>query len=148
MSAFNRNLPFDQFTTQQLAGDLLPNATPEQKLATGFSRNHMINFEGGAIPEEYQTEYVVDRVETTSAVWMAMTMGCARCHDHKYDPIRQKDFYRFFAFFNTIPEKGLDGTMGNAQPMIQLPSAAQAVELKRLKQEIKVRERRRFPKPK
>ncbi len=100
----------------------------------------MINFEGGAIPEEYQTEYVVDRVETTSAVWMAMTMGCARCHDHKYDPIRQKDFYRFFAFFNTIPEKGLDGTMGNAQPMMQLPSAAQALELKRLKQEIKVRE--------
>jgi hypothetical protein len=140
IEAFNRNLPFDQFTIQQLAGDLLPNATPEQKLATGFSRNHMINFEGGAIPEEYQTEYVVDRVETTSAVWMAMTMGCARCHDHKYDPIRQKDFYRFFAFFNTIPEKGLDGTMGNAQPTIQLPSTEQAVELKRLKQEIKVRE--------
>jgi hypothetical protein len=140
IDSFNRNLPFDQFTTQQLAGDLLPNATPEQKLATGFSRNHMINFEGGAIPEEYQTEYVVDRVETTSAVWMAMTMGCARCHDHKYDPIRQKDFYRFFAFFNTIPEKGLDGTMGNAQPMLQLPSAEQAVDLKRLKQEIKIRE--------
>jgi len=140
IDAFNRNLPFDQFTTEQLAGDLLPNATPEQKLATGFSRNHMINFEGGAIPEEYQTEYVVDRVETTSAVWMAMTMGCARCHDHKYDPIRQKDFYRFFAFFNTIPEKGLDGTMGNAQPTIQLPSAEQAVELKRLKHEIKLRE--------
>ncbi|MSO24241.1 MAG: DUF1549 domain-containing protein, partial [Acidobacteria bacterium] len=140
IDAFNRNLPFDQFTTQQLAGDLLPNATPEQKLATGFSRNHMINFENGAIPEEYQTEYVVDRVETTSAVWMAMTMGCARCHDHKYDPIRQKDFYRFFAFFNTIPEKGLDGTTGNAQPTMQLPSANQAVELKRLKQEIKLRE--------
>ena len=69
-----------------------------------------------------------------------MTMGCARCHDHKYDPIRQKDFYRFFAFFNTIPEKGLDGTMGNAQPMLQLPSAEQAVDLKRLKQEIKLRE--------
>ncbi len=140
IGAFNRNLPFDQFTTQQLAGDLLPDPTPEQKLATGFNRNHMINFEGGAIAEEYQTEYVVDRVETTSAVWMAMTMGCARCHDHKYDPIRQKDFYRFFAFFNTIPEKGLDGTMGNAQPMIQLPSTAQGLELKRLKQEIKVRE--------
>jgi len=140
IDAFNRNLPFDQFTTEQLAGDLLPNATPQQKLATGFSRNHMINFEGGAIPEEYQTEYVVDRVETTSAVWMAMTMGCARCHDHKYDPIRQKDFYRFFAFFNSIPEKGLDGTMGNAQPMIQLPSSEQALEMKRLKQEIKLRE--------
>jgi uncharacterized protein DUF1553/uncharacterized protein DUF1549/concanavalin A-like lectin/glucanase superfamily protein len=140
INAFNANIPFDQFTTEQLAGDLLPNATAEQKLATGFSRNHMINFEGGAIPEEYQTEYVVDRVETTSAVWMAMTMGCARCHDHKYDPIRQKDFYRFFAFFNTIPEKGLDGTTGNAQPMIQLPSTQQEVELKRLRREIKVRE--------
>ncbi|MCI0422238.1 MAG: DUF1549 domain-containing protein, partial [Acidobacteria bacterium] len=140
ISAFNRNLPFDQFTTEQLAGDLLPNATLQQKLATGFSRNHMINFEGGAIPEEYQTEYVVDRVETTSAVWMAMTMGCARCHDHKYDPIRQKDFYRFFAFFNSIPENGLDGREGNATPMIQLPSAQQAAELKRLKQAIKLRE--------
>ena len=120
----------------------LPNATPEQKLATGFSRNHMINFEGGAIPEEYQTEYVVDRVETTSAVWMAMTMGCARCHDHKYDPIRQKDFYRFFAFFNTHPGKRPGrNKLGNAQPMIQMPSARSRPRTRRrLKQEIKVRE--------
>jgi len=141
INAFNRNLPFDQFTIEQLAGDLLPGATLEQKLATGFSRNHMINFEGGAIPEEYQTEYVVDRVETTSTVWMAMTMGCARCHDHKYDPIQQKDFYRFFAFFNTVPEKGLDGQAGNAEPLLQIPSAAQASELKRLKHEIAAREK-------
>lgn len=136
IDAFNRNLPFDQFTTEQLAGDLLPNATLQQKIATGFNRNHMINFEGGAIPEEYQTEYVVDRVETTSTVWMAMTMGCARCHDHKYDPIRQKDFYRFFAFFNNIPEKGLDGQTGNAEPVIQIPSPEQGAQLERLKQEI------------
>ena len=100
INAFNRNMPFDQFTTEQLAGDLLPNATLEQKIASGFNRNHMINFEGGAIPEEYQTEYVVDRVETTSNVWMGMTMGCARCHSHKYDPIAQKEFYQFFSFFN------------------------------------------------
>ncbi|MDQ6665444.1 MAG: DUF1549 domain-containing protein, partial [Acidobacteriota bacterium] len=103
IDAFNRNMPFNQFTVDQLAGDLLPNPTLQQRIATGFNRNHMINFEGGAIPEEYQTEYVVDRVEATSVVWMGTTMGCARCHDHKYDPIKQKDFYRFFAFFNTVP---------------------------------------------
>jgi len=129
IDAFNRNMPFDQFTIEQLAGDLLPDATLSQKIDTGFNRNHMINFEGGAIPEEYQTEYVVDRVEATSTTWMGMTLGCARCHDHKYDPIKQRDFYRFFAFFNTIPEKGLDGRKGNAKPFVQIPSAEQAAEL-------------------
>ncbi len=132
INAFNRNMPFDEFTIEQLAGDLLPHATLDQKIATGFNRNHMINFEGGAIPEEYQVEYVVDRVETTSAVWLGLTMGCARCHDHKYDPIKQKDFYRFFAFFNTIPEKGLDGRTGNAAPVLPLPSAQQQAELDEL----------------
>jgi len=136
IDALNRNMPFDQFTIEQLAGDLLPNPTLKQKLATGFNRNHMINFEGGAIPEEYQTEYVVDRVETTSTVWMATTMGCARCHDHKYDPIAQKDFYRFFAFFNRIPEKGLDGQAGNAEPVLQIPSAQEEIRLTDLKQKI------------
>ncbi len=129
IDAFNRNMPFDEFTIDQLAGDLLPNATLDQRIATGFNRNHMVNFEGGAIPEEYQVEYVVDRVEATSNTWMGMTLGCARCHDHKYDPIKQRDFYRFFAFFNTIPEKGLDGRRGNAQPFVQIPSAQQAAEL-------------------
>jgi hypothetical protein len=122
IAAFNRNMRFDDFTVDQLAGDLLPHPTLDQRIATGFNRNHMINFEGGAIPEEYQNEYVVDRLETTSVVWLGMTMGCARCHDHKYDPIKQKDFYRFYAFFNTISEKGLDGRRGNAQPMLELPS--------------------------
>src|SRR5262249_28225319 len=136
IGAFNRNMPFDRFTIEQLAGDLLPNATPEQKIATGFNRNHMINFEGGAIPEEYQTEYVVDRVEATSTVWMGMTMGCARCHDHKYDPIRQKEFYQFFAFFNTIPEKGLDGRTGNAAPLLQLPSPPQKQEFDEVERRI------------
>lgn len=137
IEAFNNNMPFDRFTVEQIAGDLLPNASDSQKLATGFNRNHMINFEGGAIPEEYQTEYVVDRIETTSNVWMAMTMGCARCHDHKYDPIKQKQFYEFFAFFNTIPEKGLDGRAGNAEPLLRMPTSGQQNEIAELKSAIK-----------
>jgi mono/diheme cytochrome c family protein len=130
--SFNQNKPFDQFTVEQLAGDLLPKATTDQKIASGFNRNHMINFEGGAIPEEYQMEYVVDRVEATATTWMAMTMGCARCHTHKYDPISHKEFYQFFAFFNNVPEKGLDGRDGNAAPFLQLPSDDQKAELERV----------------
>ncbi len=137
IDAFQRNLPFDRFTIEQLAGDLLPGATREQKVATGFNRNHMINFEGGAIPEEYQVEYMVDRVNTTSTVWMGLTMGCARCHDHKYDPIRQREFYQFSAFFNTIPEKGLDGRKGNAAPFLQVPSPTQAQLREDLQQAIR-----------
>lgn len=136
IEAFNTNQPFNQFVVEQLAGDLLPNATTKQKLATGFNRNHMINFEGGAIDEEYQTEYVIDRVDTTATAFMGMTMGCARCHDHKYDPIRQKDFYQFAAFFNTIPEKGLDGTRGNAAPLLPLPSPEQAARKSFLAQRV------------
>ncbi len=126
IDSFNQNQPFNEFVIEQLAGDLLPKPTTKQILATGFQRNHMINFEGGAIPEEYQNEYVVDRVDTAATVFMGMTMGCARCHDHKYDPISQRDFYRFAAFFNTIPEKGLDGTRGNAEPVLPLPTPTQA----------------------
>jgi hypothetical protein len=140
IDAFNRNMPFDEFTVEQLAGDLLPHPTLQQRIATGFNRNHMINFEGGAIPEEYQNEYVVDRVEATSVVWLGMTMGCSRCHDHKFDPIKQKDFYRFYAFFNTISEKGLDGRRGNAQPIVQVPSPEQSREIARVSQEICARE--------
>ncbi len=125
INSFNNNKPYDQFTVEQLAGDLLPNATVDQKIATGFNRNHMINFEGGAIPEEYQNEYVIDRLETTSITFLGLTMGCARCHDHKFDPISQKEFYRFYAFFNTISEKGLDGQRGNAAPFLPLPSDEQ-----------------------
>ncbi len=136
IQAFNRNLPFDEFTMEQLAGDLLPNPTQEQKLATAFDRNHMINFEGGAIPEEYHNEYVVDRLDTTATVWMGTTLACARCHDHKYDPFRQRDFYRFYAFFNGVPEKGLDGQRGNAVPVMQLPSAEQQHQLDDLKKKI------------
>jgi hypothetical protein len=140
IDAFNKNKPFDEFTIEQLAGDLLPHPTLAQRIATGFNRNHMINFEGGAIPEEYQNEYVVDRVETTSVVWLGMTMGCARCHDHKFDPVKQKDFYRFYAFFNTISEKGLDGRRGNAPPLVQVPSPEQSREIAWVSQEICARE--------
>lgn len=129
IKAYNSNMPFDRFTIEQLAGDLLPTATTDQKVATGFNRNHMINFEGGAIPEEYLNEYLVDRVDTTSAVWLGTTMGCSRCHDHKYDPVKQKDYYSFYAFFNSIPEKGLDGRKGNAEPILQLPNPEQAKRL-------------------
>ena len=141
INAFNRNMPYDQFTIEQLAGDLLPNATVEQKVASGFNRNHMINFEGGAIPDEYQVEYVVDRVEATSTTWLGLTMGCARCHDHKYDPITQKEFYRFYAFFNNVAEKGLDGRTGNAVPYLQLPSDEQKTEQERLKEAITAHEK-------
>jgi Protein of unknown function (DUF1553)/Protein of unknown function (DUF1549)/Concanavalin A-like lectin/glucanases superfamily/Planctomycete cytochrome C len=130
--AFNENKRFDQFTIEQLAGDLLPEATQDQKIATGFNRNHMINFEGGAIPEEYLNEYVIDRVETTAMTWLGLTMGCARCHSHKYDPISQKEFYQFYAFFNSVPEIGLDGKKGNAAPILTLPTDEQRAEQQRL----------------
>ena len=129
IKAFNRNKPFDQFTIEQLAGDLLPNATTEQKIASGFNRNHMINFEGGAIPEEYRTAYIVDRVNTTGAVWLGLAIGCAQCHDHKFDPITQKEYYQLFAFFNNVPENGLDGSKGNAAPLIAMPTAEQTKRL-------------------
>jgi mono/diheme cytochrome c family protein len=136
INAFNRNMPYNEFTIEQLAGDLLPNATVDQKIASGFNRNNMINFEGGAIPEEYHVEYVVDRASTTATTWLGLTMGCARCHDHKYDPIKQKDFYRFFAFFNTVPERGLDGYEGNADPVLQLPTPEQKRQIDGLNQQI------------
>ncbi|MEB2359904.1 MAG: DUF1553 domain-containing protein [Bryobacterales bacterium] len=138
--AFARNMPYDEFTIEQLAGDLLPSPTRDQLIATGFNRNHMINFEGGAIPEEYHVEYVVDRVEATSNVWMGMTLGCARCHDHKYDPVSQKDFYRFFAFFNNVSDKGLDGRYGNAEPFLQLSTPEQKNRLDNLTWQIECKE--------
>ncbi len=138
--AFQQNMPFDRFTIEQLAGDLLPDATLDQKIASGFNRNHMINFEGGAIPEEYQLEYVIDRVEATSTTWLGTTMGCARCHNHKFDPITQKEFYRFSAFFNTVSEEGLDGRTGNAKPILTLPSAHQKEIEDRLETSIKDKE--------
>ncbi len=119
--AYNENMPFDQFLREQLAGDLLPNATESQKIASGFNRNHMITHEGGTISAENLVNYTVDRVKTTSEVFLGLTMGCAQCHDHKYDPISQKDFYRFFAFFNSLDDRGLDGNAGrNSTPHIKV----------------------------
>ena len=145
IDAFNRNLPFDQFTIEQLAGDLLPNATRDQKIASGFNRNHMINFEGGAIAEEYQVEYVIDRVEATSSAFMGLTMGCARCHSHKFDPITHKEFYQFYAFFNNVPERGLDGRTGNAAPLLLLPTPAQQKRARRAGRGDRRRENARWP---
>ncbi|MEY5024906.1 MAG: hypothetical protein RLZZ244_434 [Verrucomicrobiota bacterium] len=125
INAFNRNLPFDQFTIEQLAGDLLPNPTVEQRIATGLHRNHMINEEGGVIPEEFIAEYTADRVETTASIWLGQTFNCTRCHDHKYDPFTQKDFYSLKAFFHNIPEKGVDGldaVRKNSTPFLKLPN--------------------------
>jgi hypothetical protein len=140
INAFNTNLPFDRFVVEQLAGDLLPNATRDQKIASGFNRNHMINFEGGAIADEYQVEYVIDRVEATSSAFMGLTMGCARCHSHKYDPITHKEFYQFFAFFNNVPEAGLDGRKGNAAPFLPLTTPQQDERLEEIDQAIEARE--------
>ena len=136
INAFHQNKRFDEFTIEQLAGDLLQNATVAQKVASGFNRNHMINFEGGAIPEEYHTAYVVDRVNTTATVWLGLTVGCAQCHDHKFDPISQKDFYRLYAFFNNVPENGLDGNKGNAAPLLKMPGPDQEKRLAALRTEI------------
>lgn len=107
--AFNQNYSYDKFLTWQLAGDLLPNATKEMLLATGFNRNHKITQEGGVIDEEYRIEYVTDRTNTFGKAFLALTLECAKCHDHKYDPISQKDYFSTFAFFNQVPEKGLLG---------------------------------------
>jgi hypothetical protein len=109
VDALNRNLPFDEFTIWQLAGDLLPNATAEQKLATAFCRNHMINGEGGRIPEENRVDYVMDMAETTGTVWLGLTFNCCRCHDHKFDALSQRDYYGLFAFFNQTPVNGGGG---------------------------------------
>lgn len=123
IDAYNQNLPFDQFVIQQLAGDLLPEATIDQRVATGFNRNHMITHEGGTIAEENIVNYVADRVKTTSEVFLGLTMACAQCHDHKYDPITQQDYYRFFAFFNTLSDRGHDGDGGrNATPKLRARS--------------------------
>ena len=130
IDAFNHNMPYDEFTVEQLAGDLLPNPTLSQRIATGFNRNHRTNGEGGIIPEEYRVEYVADRAQTTSIVWMGLTLGCARCHDHKYDPLFQKDFYRMFAYFNRIPnEKGFSYNYDNEEPYIKAPLPEQAKKL-------------------
>ena len=121
IAAFNNNLPYDQFIIHQLAGDLLPDATLQQTLATGFNRNHRINAEAGSIEEEFRIEYVLDRTETMATVMMGMTAACARCHDHKFDPLSQREYYQLTAFFNNVNEKGRDGVDVTAAPELVVP---------------------------
>jgi mono/diheme cytochrome c family protein len=135
IDAINRNMPFDQFTVEQIAGDMLPNATREQKLATAFCRNHMINGEGGRIAEENRVEYVFDQLETVGTVWLGQTFLCCRCHDHKFDPIAQRDYYQFFAFFNNTPVTGA-GNDGDIAPAMRAPTEMQSRRLDELKQGI------------
>ncbi|HEV3340569.1 MAG TPA: DUF1553 domain-containing protein [Pirellulales bacterium] len=136
IEAYNRNLPFDQFTVEQLAGDLLPAYTLEQRIATGFNRNHRGNAEGGIVPEEYAVEYVVDRVDTTATVWLGLTLGCARCHDHKFDPFSQREYYQLFAYFNNVPERGKAVKYGNSPPFILSPTRDQQAELVALERQL------------
>jgi hypothetical protein len=135
IDAYNSNLPFDRFTIEQLAGDMLENAADSQIVATGFNRNHRLNGEGGLIAEEWRVETVIDRVETTGQTWLGLTVGCSRCHDHKYDPLTQREFYALFALFNNVPETGtmVDNRRGgNTDPVHVAPAPDQARELSRL----------------
>ncbi len=136
IEAFNANMPFDQFTMEQLAGDLLPDATLDQQIATGFNRNHRYNSEGGSIPAEVLVENVADRVETTVTTWLGLTIGCARCHDHKYDPLTMDDYYGLFAFFHNVPETGRAIRDGNSEPYIHAPNRIQRERLAALEQNL------------
>lgn len=137
INAFNENLPFDQFTNEQLAGDLIPDASIDQQIASGFHRNVMTSDEGGLIDSEYRNLYVVDRVATTGVTWLGMTVACAQCHDHKYDPITQADFYRLYAFFNNVPENGKDGVRDrNPKPFLRVPSSEDTERLAKFDMDI------------
>ncbi len=153
IDAYNQGMPFDQFTIEQIAGDLLaagPKLDPRgetlvenptrlnQMIATAFNRNHRGNAEGGIVAEEFQVEYVIDRVETTATVWLGLTAGCGRCHDHKYDPLTQKEFYQLFAFFNQVPEHGRAIKEGNSPPFIKAPTPIQQRRLAKLQQTARV----------
>ena len=136
IDALNRNIPFAEFATHQLAGDQIDQPTIESRTATGFHRNAPVNDEMGAIAEEYRHAYLVDRVNTTGTVFLGMTFACAQCHDHKYDPVSQKDFYRLAAFFDSIDEKGLDGKFGNAAPVMKSPTREQRQKLSELERSL------------
>jgi hypothetical protein len=136
INALNQNMKFDEFTIEQLAGDLLPNATLDQKIATGFNRCNITTNEGGAIAEEYLVLYTRDRTETVSQVWMGLTLGCAVCHNHKFDPVSQKDFYSMAAFFNNTTQNAMDGNVSDTPPVIQVPRAEDRGRFERIGKEI------------
>ena len=121
INAFNKNMPYNTFVSMQLAGDLMPNATKEQILATAFNRNHKITEEGGIVDEEYRVSYVADRTNTFSKAFLGLTMECAACHDHKYDPFSQKNYYQLFSFFNNVPEKGIESVVGGPETYAKKP---------------------------
>ena len=137
INAYNDNKPFDQFTIEQLAGDQIPGADTWQKVASGFNRNHGTTDEGGAIAEEYRVEYIVDRVKTTSMVWLGLTMECGQCHEHKYDPISQKEYYQFYAFFNQASDPGMQTRNGNEAPFVRFYQDDQQARHDALTEEIK-----------
>ena len=149
VKALNADMPFDRFSIEQLAGDLLPNATSEQKIATGFNRNHLLNGEGGAIAEEQRFNNLFDRVDTTSTTWLGLTMACAQCHDHKYDPMTQRDYYALLDAFNRVPESGMptrfSARIRVAPPVVELPSPEQAKRLAELEAAAKAGETRAKP---
>ena len=156
VNALNANMPFDRFSIEQLAGDLLPDATRDQKIASGFHRNNMFNGEGGRIPEETRVENVFDRVETSGAIWLGLTLSCARCHDHKYDPISHRDYYALYDIFNQMSETGraAGGRSGAIAPVVDLSTPAEAEAVRKaqaaidaLVPEIEKFELTKFPRP-
>jgi len=145
INAYNKNLPFDQFITWQLAGDMLSNPSKEQLLATSFNRNHPQTQEGGVVSEEYRVEYVADRTNTFGKAFLGLTMECARCHDHKYDPISQKDYFSLFAFFNNNNESGIIPYYGEASPTLILPTPEVEAKLKFIRQKLAPEEQKLNP---
>lgn len=134
--AFNTNLPFDQFTIEQLAGDMLPDATLDQKIASGFNRAHVTTNEGGSIEEEVYVRNVSDRVDTTGTIFLGLTIGCARCHDHKYDPVRTQEYYELFAIFNSCDASPMDGNEARYPPIVQVPTAEEQAQMQALRSEL------------
>jgi hypothetical protein len=137
---YNANLPFDQFSINQIAGDLIPDGTIEQKISSGFNRNNGTTDEGGLIVEEYRVEYAVDRVKTTSTVWLGMSMECGQCHEHKFDPITQKEYYQFYAFFNVSSDSGKQTRNGNAAPIVNIPDVEKEKQLPAHQEKMKAHE--------
>jgi hypothetical protein len=136
IKAYNDNKPFDEFTVEQLAGDLIPQSTTEQKIATGFNRNNATTDEGGVIAEEFRVEYAVDRVKTTSMIWMGLSLECAQCHNHKYDPITMDDYYRVFAYFNQASDPGMQTRSGNQAPLVDVFDPQRLSQAAILKQDL------------